>query len=237
MSRAWLRAQNLRKSYRSTHRYLEVLQGIDLEVGQGEVVAVTGRSGSGKSTLLNLLGSLDRPDEGSILWGDREIFRLSDRERSRLRNQAVGFVFQFHHLLADFTALENVMMPARVAGQNGPAVLERARSLLSRVGVGERLEHRPGELSGGEQQRVAVARALVNHPRMLLADEPAGNLDHARAEELNQLLLELSRTEDLGMVIVTHDESLARRAHRWYHLQGGTLRDLRQASPTRETMP
>jgi lipoprotein-releasing system ATP-binding protein len=223
MSEGWLVARGLHKSYRSLHRYVEVLQGVDIEVGRGEVAVVTGRSGSGKSTLLNLLGSLDRPDQGSILWGDDEILELSDRDRSRLRNQAVGFVFQSHHLLGDFTALENVMMPARVAGAAGADAIQRARSLLERFGVGERSEHRPGELSGGEQQRVAVARALINRPRVLLADEPGGNLDRARAEDLHGLLLELSRMEGLGMVIVTHDEGLAQRAHRWYHLQGGTL--------------
>lgn len=224
MSDAWLVARDLHKSYRSLHRYVEVLQGVDLEVALGEVAVVTGRSGSGKSTLLNLLGSLDRPDRGSILWGDDEVFELADRDRSRLRNLAVGFVFQSHHLLGDFTALENVLMPARVAGSSGAKAVERARSLLERFGVGERLEHRPGELSGGEQQRVAVARALINRPRMLLADEPGGNLDRARAEDLHRLLLQLSRTEGLGMVIVTHDETLAAQAHCWYHLERGTLR-------------
>jgi lipoprotein-releasing system ATP-binding protein len=219
----WLVAEGLQKGFRTPHRHIEVLRGIDLAVEAGELVVVTGPSGSGKSTLLNLLGSLDRPDEGSILWGGRALQRLADRERSRLRNRELGFVFQFHHLLPDFTALENVMMPALVAGVEVAQRRERAARLLARVGLTGRSEHRPGELSGGEQQRVAVARALVNGPRLLLADEPGGNLDRALADELHALLLELRTDERVSMVVVTHDESLARRADRWLHLEEGRL--------------
>jgi lipoprotein-releasing system ATP-binding protein len=228
MSEIWLQASDVHKSYRSEHRYLHVLQGVDLEVREGEVVAVTGASGSGKSTLLNLLGALDRPDRGSILWGGRDPMRLSDGQRSRMRNREVGFVFQQHHLLGDFTALENVLMPARVAGLRLPGDRERARGLLQKVGLGERLDHLPGELSGGEQQRTAVARALMNAPRLLLVDEPGGNLDRPRAQQLHGLLLTLAAEEGVAVVAVTHDESLARQAHRWLHLQGGVL----HAGPT-----
>ncbi len=223
MSSPWLVAEQLRKSFRSEHRDLEVLNGVDLQVAEGEVCAITGPSGSGKSTLLNLLGSLDWPDGGRLLWGGTEVLSLSDGRRSRRRNRDLGFVFQSHHLLGDFTALENVLMPARVGGDTTGAARERAIDLLERVGVGDRQTHLPGELSGGEQQRVAVARALINSPRLLLADEPGGNLDRARADELHDLLLGLAQAEGLAMVIVTHDESLAGRAGRWHHLEGGLL--------------
>jgi lipoprotein-releasing system ATP-binding protein len=223
MDTPWLRATGLYKGFRTPHRHIEVLRGIDLAVPQGQVVAVTGPSGSGKSTLLNLLGSLDRPDEGSILWGGRVLHQLSDGERSRLRNLEVGFVFQFHHLLPDFTALENVMMPALVAGVGAAERRARAQELLEAVGLADRQEHRPGELSGGEQQRVAVARALVNAPKLLLADEPGGNLDRERADQLHELLLSMRTRSGLALVVVTHDEGLARRADVWLHLEQGRL--------------
>jgi lipoprotein-releasing system ATP-binding protein len=222
MSEAWLRAEDLHKSFASEHREIQVLRGVSLEVRPGEAVAVTGPSGSGKSTLLNLLGSLDRPDRGSILWGETDLAHLDDPRRSRLRNHDIGFVFQQHHLLGDFTALENVLMPARIAGLRREDT-GRAQRLLDRVGLENRREHLPGELSGGEQQRVAVARALMNQPRLLLLDEPGGNLDRARADDLHGLLLGLARQEGIAVVSVTHDESLARRSDRWLHLQGGEL--------------
>jgi lipoprotein-releasing system ATP-binding protein len=231
MNEPWLEASDLHMAYHTLKRDVTVLRGIDLKVAPREVVAVTGGSGSGKTTLLNLLGSLDRPASGSIRWGGEEILSLKPVELSRLRNQAVGFVFQFHHLLPDFTALENIMMPARIAGKSLSEGRTRAQELLERVGLLDRAEHRPGELSGGEQQRVAVARALMNHPRLLLADEPAGNLDSGRAAELTQLLLRARDEEDLAVVVVTHDERAAARADRWYTLHEGRLSD-RSASKT-----
>ena len=223
MSEPWLVARGLHRRFKTEHRDLHILCGIDLEVDAGEFVAVTGPSGSGKSTLLNLLGSLDDPDEGEILWGGLSVRRLDDGRRSRLRNEDLGFVFQQHHLLPDFTALENVLMPARVAGRVGSAARDRARHLLTRTGLGERLEHRPGELSGGEQQRVAVARALMNEPRLLLLDEPGGNLDRVRAGELHRLLLDLAAEGNVAAVAVTHNLELAREAGRWYRLEDGRL--------------
>ena len=223
MSEPWLVARGLHRRFSTEHRDLHILRGIDLEVAPGEFVAVTGPSGSGKSTLLNLLGSLDDPDEGEILWGGLSVLRLNDSRRSKLRNEDLGFVFQQHHLLPDFTAFENVLMPARVSGRIGSAKRDRARHLLTRAGLGERLEHRPGELSGGEQQRVAVARALMNEPRLLLLDEPGGNLDHDRAGELHRLLLDLAAEGNVAAVAVTHNLDLAREAGRWYRLEDGRL--------------
>ena len=223
MSEPWLVARGLHRRFQTEHRDLHILQGIDLEVAPGEFVAVTGPSGSGKSTLLNLLGSLDDPDEGEILWGGLSVRRLNDKRRSKLRNDDLGFVFQQHHLLPDFTALENVLMPARVSGRRGSASRDRARQLLTRAGLGERLEHLPGELSGGEQQRVAVARALMNEPRLLLLDEPGGNLDRGRAGDLHRLLLDLAAEGNVAAVAVTHDLDLARQAGRWYRLEDGRL--------------
>jgi lipoprotein-releasing system ATP-binding protein len=223
MSEAWLRAADLHKGFRSEHRELQVLRGVELEVAPGELVAVTGASGSGKSTLLNLLGSLDRPDRGSIVWAGQDLASLGDAQLSRLRNRCVGFVFQAHHLLADFDALENVLLPARALGKLDATVRRRAESLLERVGLEDRRTHRPGELSGGEQQRVAVARALIASPQLLLADEPGGNLDRERADALHEVLLLLCRAEGVAMVVVTHDRELARRAHRWLQLHEGRL--------------
>jgi lipoprotein-releasing system ATP-binding protein len=223
MSEAWLVARGLHRRFATEHRDLHILQGISLDVAPGEFVAVTGASGSGKSTLLNLLGSLDDPDEGEIFWGGLSVRHLNDSRRSKLRNADLGFVFQQHHLLPDFTALENVLMPARVAGRAGSVSRERARMLLTRTGLGDRLEHLPGELSGGEQQRVAVARALMNEPRLLLLDEPGGNLDRVRAGELHRLLLDLAAEGNVAAVAVTHDLELARDAGRWYRLEEGRL--------------
>lgn len=223
MSEPWLVTHGLCKSYDTGKRHVEVLRGIDITASPGEVVAVTGPSGSGKTTLLNLLGSLDRPQEGTILWGGQPILEMKSAQLSRIRNREVGFVFQFHHLLPDFSALENVMMPARIAGTNASDAQRRGLELLARVGLEDRAEHRPGELSGGEQQRVAVARAMMNHPRLLLADEPAGNLDRGRAAELTELLHQARDEEGLAVVVVTHDEAAAARADRWLHLTDGVL--------------
>jgi lipoprotein-releasing system ATP-binding protein len=200
-----------------------VLDAVDVRVARGEMVAIIGSSGAGKSTLLHLLGALDRPTAGQVLIDGRAITELDDDAISALRNRTVGFVFQFHHLLREFTALENVMMPLRIGGmEEGKAEL-RARTLLERVGLGGRMQHRPGELSGGEQQRTAVARALANDPAVLLADEPSGNLDHQNSERLHDLFSELARELELGMVIVTHNRSLAARADRVLQLEDGRL--------------
>jgi lipoprotein-releasing system ATP-binding protein len=204
---------------------LDILRGVSLRLEEGEAVAVTGVSGAGKSTLLHLLGALDRPTSGEVLLGGRDVSRLGDDELARVRNQHVGFVFQFHHLLREFTALENVMMPALVAGQALADARARARALLGEVGLEHResQSHKPRQLSGGEQQRVAVARALVNEPLILLADEPSGNLDTQTSERLHDLLFGLRAKRRLSLVVVTHNADLARRADRILRMQDGRL--------------
>ena len=200
-----------------------VLEGVDLEIARGEMVAIIGSSGAGKSTLLHLLGALDRPTSGRVTIDGHVLEGMSDDALSALRNRTVGFVFQFHHLLREFTALENVMMPLRIAGTDEVEARRRAMGLLERVGLGGRVHHRPGALSGGEQQRTAVARALAADPAVLLADEPSGNLDHHNSERLHELFTELARELELGMVIVTHNRSLAARADRVLQLEDGRL--------------
>ncbi len=204
---------------------LRVLRGVDLRVHMGEAVSVTGASGAGKSTLLHLLGALDRPTSGEVLVDGTPLSGLEDEAICGIRNHHVGFVFQFHHLLRDFTALENVMMPRLIAGHPRRESEHGARRLLDSVGLGQRLEHRPWQLSGGEQQRVAVARALANDPVVLLADEPSGNLDHRTSEQLHDLLLRLKDEHDLAMVLVTHNRALAARADRVLRLDGGILEE------------
>jgi len=221
---AILEAQGLRKLYRGGDGTpIEVLSGVDLGVARGEFVAIVGASGSGKSTLLHLLGALDRPTSGRILIDGRALDGMQDDAVSALRNRTVGFVFQFHHLLREFTALENVMMPLRIAGTDEAEAKRRAMALLERVGLGGRVQHRPSELSGGEQQRTAVARALAADPSVLLADEPSGNLDHHNSERLHELFTELAHELELGMVVVTHNRSLAARADRVLQLEDGRL--------------
>ena len=205
---------------------LTVLDGVSLDVQQGEMVAIVGSSGAGKSTLLHVLGALDRPTRGHVVIGGIALDGLGDEALARLRNQKVGFVFQFHHLLREFSALENVTIPLRIAGWETAAAERRARELLERVGLGSRMTHRPSQLSGGEQQRTAVARALAVDPAILLADEPSGNLDHANAERLHELFEELSRDLEIAMVIVTHNRSLAARADRIMLLEDGKLLDV-----------
>jgi lipoprotein-releasing system ATP-binding protein len=219
-----LEARALSKSYiGGDGGTIKVLDAIDFRVARGEMVAIIGSSGAGKSTLLHLLGALDRPTAGQVLIDGASINDLSDDGISALRNRTVGFVFQFHHLLREFTALENVMMPLRIAGVEEEKAQQRAKTLLERVGLGGRMLHRPGALSGGEQQRTAVARALANDPAVLLADEPSGNLDHQNSERLHDLFSELARELELGMVIVTHNRSLAARADRVLQLEDGRL--------------
>lgn len=202
---------------------LTVLDGVSLQVRRGEMVAIVGASGAGKSTLLHLLGALDRPTRGRIVIGAQRLDELNDEAVDDLRNRQVGFVFQFHHLLREFSALENVMIPLRIAGVAPAEARRRAVALLERVGLAGRMAHRPSELSGGEQQRTAVARALVVDPAILLADEPSGNLDHANAERLHGLFQELSRDLEIAMVVVTHNRALASRADRVLLLEDGKL--------------
>ncbi len=223
-SGAPLEARDLRKSFVSGDgSELEVLQGVGLRVESGEAVAIVGASGAGKSTLLHILGALDGPTGGEVLVGGRAVAGLADEELALIRNRHIGFVFQFHHLLREFTALENVMMPALLAGTEMRVAREAARELLDAVGVTHREEHKPRQLSGGEQQRVAVARALVNRPLLLLADEPSGNLDTQASDRLHDLLFRLEAERQLSMVIVTHNRDLARRADRILLLAGGRL--------------
>jgi lipoprotein-releasing system ATP-binding protein len=219
-----LSARGVRKVFAGGDgRPLEILTGLDLEVERGEFVAIVGASGAGKSTLLHLLGALDRPTAGSIALDGVEYARASTAELEELRNRRIGFVFQFHHLLRDFTALENVMLPLRIGGATPAAARDRAEALLRQVGLGERLAHRPSALSGGEQQRVAVARALANDPTVVLADEPSGNLDHHHAEQLHELLGSLAREFETALVVVTHNRQLAARADRVLTVEDGRL--------------
>ena len=202
---------------------LQVLRGVDMTVTRGEVVAVVGESGSGKSTLLHIIGALDRPDKGNVYFEGKDIFGASDEVLSGFRNRRIGFVFQFHHLLPEFSALENVLMPALIAGDTGAAARKRAADLLHTVGLTERADHRPNELSGGEKQRVAIARALMNNPDLVLADEPTGNLDEKTADALHVEMLRLSRELGQTFVLVTHNASFAAMADRTLRLDHGQL--------------
>jgi lipoprotein-releasing system ATP-binding protein len=213
----------LNKTYATPTARIEVLRGLDLAVRRGEMVAVVGASGVGKSTLLHVVGGLDRFDAGTVRIDDARIDLMNDEARVGFRNQRIGFVFQFHHLLPEFTALENVEMPLRIAGRPAAERHERARAVLDRVGLAGRVAHRPGALSGGEQQRVAVARALVCRPSLLLADEPTGNLDEATAAGLHSLLRDMHREHGLTSIIVTHNSALAGTCDRVLRLEGGRL--------------
>lgn len=226
MSDPVLSARGIRKTFRENGQELSILDGVDLDVAPGEVVAVLGVSGSGKSTMLSILGTLDRPDSGSLSIGGERTDALGDSALSRLRSRTLGFVFQFHHLLPDLDALENVALPARIAGVSDAESRERARELLEASGLGGRLHHRPGQLSGGERQRAALARALANRPRLVLADEPTGNLDPANALKLLETLQELSSRFGQAFLIATHDPDLARSAHRRMRLAQGLLAEI-----------
>ena len=215
--------RGLHKSYPVAGQRLHVLRDLDIEVARGEMVAIVGASGVGKSTLLHVLGGLDRADAGVVLLGDADLAHIADDALVAFRNRQVGFVFQFHHLLPEFTALENVEMPLRIARMTAAEARPRAEALLARVGLSERLGHRPGMLSGGEQQRVAVARALVQHPSVLLADEPTGDLDEATADALHRLLRDMHAEFGLTAIIATHNPRLAQQCDRVLRLEGGRL--------------
>ena len=221
---AVIRAEALAKTYAEGKMKTPVFDGLDLAVAAGETVAIVGASGAGKSTLLHLLGGLDTPTSGEVYVAGQKMSSLSNSARGQLRNRALGFVYQFHHLLPEFTALENVMMPVALGGQDMATASQRARALLEQVGLGHRLEHKPGELSGGERQRAAVARALVNRPACVLGDEPTGNLDEKTAATVFDLMLELNRAQKTSLVLVTHDRRLAARLDRTLELHQGKLR-------------
>jgi ABC-type lipoprotein export system ATPase subunit len=223
MSEPLLTARGLKKSYVMGKRTLEVLRGVDVEIGRGDFVALRGASGTGKSTLLHILGGLDTPNEGEIVFDGQSVSRFSDRQLTHFRNRRVGFVFQAYHLLPELTALENVCLPARLARLGTSAAVKRAEELLGRVGLQGRLDHKPSELSGGEQQRVAIARALINEPELLLADEPTGNLDSHTGGEIIELLKNLKPEKQMTLVIATHDSKVAASAPRVIELVDGQI--------------
>ena len=218
-----LSAKNLYKEFRIGNRSVEVLKGIDLEVRTGQIVAIVGPSGVGKSTLLHILGTLDHPTRGSVEIDQTKVFEFDDKKLADFRNRTVGFVFQFHHLLAEFTAHENVMMPSLISGNIKGKIQQRAADLLFEVGLEHRMNHRPNELSGGELQRVAVARALMNAPKLVLSDEPSGNLDQAASKDLHALLWKLGRKYDMTFIIVTHNLELAAKADKVVEIFDGRI--------------
>jgi lipoprotein-releasing system ATP-binding protein len=220
---AILECRGLAKSYDEGKSRIDVLRQVDLQVVPGDLIAIVGNSGSGKSTLLHLLGGLDKPSSGSVWVGGMDLATLSESEKSRLRNLQLGFVYQFHHLLPEFTALENVSMPLLLRGLPVPRILEKAGHLLELVGLKDRMEHKTGELSGGERQRVAIARALVGDPACVLADEPTGNLDPRNAERVFQLFMDLQKTSKSAVIIVTHDVRIALQTQRIYRIEDGRL--------------
>lgn len=219
----FLQCEKLCKNYQQGALSTEVLRNVTFTMQPNEMMAIVGSSGSGKSTLLHLLGGLDSPTSGEVIYRDRFIHRLSSSMKAELRNTELGFIYQFHHLLPDFTALENVAMPLLIAGQNAKYAQDKAHAMLAEVGLASRGHHRPAELSGGERQRVAIARALVNHPSLVLADEPTGNLDQYNADSIFNLLMELNARQGTAFLVVTHDLQLAKRLHRQLEMRDGHL--------------
>lgn len=215
--------KGLYKTYGNAHKRVEVLRGIDLAIKKGETAAIVGASGAGKSTLLNILGALDRPTAGEVLYGSERIFDYDNGKLAAFRNRAIGFVFQFHHLLPEFTALENVMLPMLIGGGNREEAKKRGSELLGEMGLSGRLNHKPGELSGGEQQRTAIVRSIMQMPEVVLADEPTGNLDTRTGDEVFDILLELNRSRNTTMVIVTHNEKLASKMSRRLMMADGNI--------------
>ena len=224
----FLQCRDIRKTYREGSLDTEVLKGVSFDIEQGELVPIIGTSGSGKSTLLHILGALDDASSGSVHFLEQDLAALSSNKQAKLRNQHLGFVYQFHHLLADFSALENVAMPLLIGGVKPSQAKKEAAALLDKVGLSHRVDHRPSELSGGERQRVAIARALVNKPSLVLADEPTGNLDHATALSIYDLMRELNREYNTAFLVVTHDGELAAKMDRQLHMQDGLLVDVNE---------
>ncbi|PPD45297.1 MAG: lipoprotein-releasing system ATP-binding protein LolD [Methylobacter sp.] len=223
MNKPILSCQNLTKRYSQGELDVEVLKGVNLHIGIGEQVAIMGASGSGKSTLLHLLGGLDKPTGGTVVLDGLDLNKIGSRQQAKLRNKSLGFIYQSHHLLGEFTVLENVAMPLLIAGESVPEAKLRATALLQRVGLGHRIAHKPGELSGGERQRAAVARALINNPAVILADEPTGNLDSKTAEQVYQLMLELNQELQVSFLVVTHDHELAAKMGKVLHMEDGVI--------------
>ncbi len=218
-----LEARNIHKVYNDGKRDLEVLKGVSLKIDEGAFIAIAGPSGAGKSTLLNIIGGLDSPTRGEVILAQENIYKLSDNELSRIRNERIGFVFQFYHLLGEFTVLENVLMPAKIKGKAPEDIEERALKLIAQVNLMERVTHLPAQLSGGEKQRVAIARSLINNPGFLLCDEPTGNLDSQSGDEVIALIKKINKENKMTVVLVTHNAELTRQADKIYHLKDGVL--------------
>ncbi|MGF1714311.1 lipoprotein-releasing ABC transporter ATP-binding protein LolD [Photobacterium chitinilyticum] len=229
MSNSLLVCHGLRKVYREAQFETEVLKEVGFSINAGELVGIVGASGSGKSTLLHLLGALDEPTDGDVFFKGQKLNAMSANKQAKIRNQDVGFVYQFHHLLADFTAVENVAMPLLIGGVASDKARSQAESILEQVGLHHRFEHRPSELSGGERQRVAIARAIVNNPALVLADEPTGNLDHKTAIEIYELMRKLNKESGTAFLVVTHDNELAGKLDRCMHMQDGVLEQVEVA--------
>jgi len=222
-----LMTKNIRKVFVNGKNSLSVLKDINLEIQEGELVMIVGPSGAGKSTLLSILGGLSRPSAGNVFLEDTDIYKLNDEKLANLRNKKMGFIFQFHHLLPEFTAIENVIMPALIAQENKKIIYEKAKKILISMGLGGRLLHRPSELSGGEQQRVAIARALINEPKIIFADEPTGNLDRANSELINKIILDLNRNFKQTFVIVTHNEQLTSFGTKIIYIEDGSIKNIK----------